>query len=61
MLLIAGTEDYVVPKSVVEKEMTVYNGFVVELQVFQGRTHGVVNQNGWDEIADVVVEGKLSL
>lgn len=61
-MLIAGTEDYVVPKSVVEKEMTVYKGpNVVEIQVFQGRTHGVVNQNGWDEIADVVVEGKLSL
>ena len=57
LLLIAGTEDHVVPKSVVEKEMAAYKGpAVVELKIFQGRTHGVVNQTGWEEIADFAVQ-----
>jgi non-heme chloroperoxidase len=65
LLLIAGTEDHVVPKSVVKKEMSAYKGpTVVELKVFQGRTHGIVNQNGWEEIADFGlqwVEKQLSM
>jgi non-heme chloroperoxidase len=65
LLLIAGTDDHVVPQSVVEKERSTYKGpSVVELKVFQGRTHGVVNQNGWEEIADFGVqwvEKQLSL
>jgi non-heme chloroperoxidase len=53
LLLIAGSDDHVVPQSVVEKEKFTYKGpAVVELRVFEGRTHGVVNQSGWEEIAD---------
>lgn len=53
LLLIAGTDDHVVPRSVVEKEKAAYKGpAVVELKVFEGRTHGVVNQSGWEEVAD---------
>jgi non-heme chloroperoxidase len=25
---------------------------VVEMRVFEGRTHGIVNQKGWEEVAD---------
>jgi non-heme chloroperoxidase len=24
----------------------------VELKIFKGRTHGIVNQEGWEEVAD---------
>ena len=37
--------------------MAAYKGpAVVELKIFQGRTHGVVNQTGWEEIADFAVQ-----
>ncbi|KUJ20555.1 alpha/beta-hydrolase [Mollisia scopiformis] len=53
LLLIAGTNDHVVPRQVVEAERKHYVGpAVVELKVFEGRTHGIVNQKGWEEVAD---------
>lgn len=56
LLLIAGSNDHVVPQVVVEKERSAYKGpAVVELRVFPGRTHGVINQTGWEEIADFAI------
>jgi len=53
LLLIAGTNDHVVPREVVEAERKKYHGpAIVELKVFKDRTHGIVNQAGWEEVAD---------
>lgn len=53
LLLIGGTKDNVVPPKVVEAEFKHYKGpAVVEMKVFEGRSHGIVNQEGWKEIAD---------
>jgi non-heme chloroperoxidase len=53
LLLIAGTNDHVVPRAVVEVEKRKYHGpAIVGLKVFNGRTHGIVNQTGWEEVAD---------
>ena len=64
LLLVAGTNDHTVPKQVVKAEKKKYHGpGIVELKVFEGRTHGIVNQNGWEEVADFAikwVEGKIS-
>lgn len=53
LLLIAGTNDHVVPREVVEAEKKKYHGpAIVELKVFNDRTYGIVNQTGWKEVAD---------
>jgi len=53
LLLIAGTNDHVIPKAVVEAVKDNYVGpAIVDLKVFEGRTHGIVNQAGWEEVAD---------
>lgn len=58
LLLIAGTNDHVVPQSVVAKEFAAYDKKdttghpVVEYKTFEGKTHGIVNQAGWQEVAD---------
>jgi non-heme chloroperoxidase len=53
LLLIAGTLDHVIPMSTVEKEYKAYKGPAkVEYKVFEGRSHGIVIQTGWQEVAD---------
>jgi pimeloyl-ACP methyl ester carboxylesterase len=57
LLLVAGANDHVVPREVVEAEKKKYVGkAVVELKVFEGRTHGIVNQDGWEEVAGFALE-----
>ncbi|KAE8334725.1 Alpha/Beta hydrolase protein [Aspergillus arachidicola] len=58
LLLISGTNDHVVTQSTVEKEFAMYDKgpTVVELKVFEGRTHGIINQEGWEEVADFALE-----
>jgi hypothetical protein len=52
-ILIAGTNDHVVPMQVVKAEKEKYSGpSTVELKIFEWRTHGIVNQQGWEEVAD---------
>jgi non-heme chloroperoxidase len=61
LLLIAGTKDHVVPESVVAKEYAAYQkqgkdgNAIVEYKVFEGKTHGIANQKGWQEVADYVL------
>ena len=44
------------PQSVVEKEFKAYKGPAkVEYKVFEGRSHGIVNQKGWEEVADAAL------
>ncbi|KAG0649980.1 hypothetical protein D0Z07_3759 [Hyphodiscus hymeniophilus] len=53
LLLIAGTRDHIVPMQVVKAAEKKYHGpAVVDFKVFEGRTHGIVNQEGWEEVAD---------
>jgi non-heme chloroperoxidase len=57
LLLIAGTNDHVVPKAVVEVEKEAYYGpAIVGFKAFEGRTHGIVNQAGWEEVADFALK-----
>jgi non-heme chloroperoxidase len=57
LLLIAGTNDHTVPREVVEAEKKKYVGpAVVELKIFEGRTHGIVNQEGWQDVADFALK-----
>lgn len=59
LLLIAGTKDHVVPLATVQKELEAYekgkSQAVVELKVFEHRTHGIVNQEGWEEVLDTAI------
>ena len=57
LLLIGGSKDNVVPPAVVKAELKYYKGpAVVEMKIFDGRTHGIVNQAGWKEVADFALE-----
>jgi pimeloyl-ACP methyl ester carboxylesterase len=52
LLFIAGDADHVVPASVNRKNAKRYRSGVVDLKEFPGRTHYVVGQDGWEEVAD---------
>jgi len=52
LLFIAGDADHVVPASVNRKNAKRYRSGVVDLKEFPGRTHHVVGQDGWEEVAD---------
>jgi len=56
LLLVAASKDHVVAQSTVQKEFDAYKKGdgqpVVEMKVFEGRSHGIVNQEGWAEVAD---------
>jgi len=53
LLLIAGSIDHVVPPAIVNAIAAKYSGpAVVEKKEFAGRTHRLVSQDGWEEIAD---------
>ncbi|KAL2211529.1 alpha/beta-hydrolase [Sarocladium strictum] len=61
LLLVAGEIDNVVAQSTVKKEYDAYathvkDGLpVVEFKVFDQRSHGMVNQDGWKEVADYAI------
>jgi non-heme chloroperoxidase len=57
LLMVGGTIDHVVPSRVVEKVKNAYKGpAVVDLKIYQGKSHGLVNQSGWEEIADYAIK-----
>jgi len=57
LLLMGGTKDHVVPQAVVEAEKHHYKGpELVDVKIWEGRTHGIVNQDGWEEIADYALK-----
>lgn len=57
LLLIAGAKDHVVPPAVVKAELKHYKGpSIVEMKTFEDRTHGIVNQAGWEEVADFALK-----
>jgi pimeloyl-ACP methyl ester carboxylesterase len=56
LLLIAGEIDHVVPPTIVraieKKYRSTGSPAIVEYKEYAGRTHRLVSQNGWEEIAD---------
>jgi len=56
LVMIARTNDHTAPRETVEAEFKHYKKHegpaVVEMEIFEGRTHGIVNQQGWEEVAD---------
>ena len=61
LLLIAGSIDHVVPPAIVKAINAKYTGpAVVEYKEYAGRTHRLVSQNGWEEIADYALSWAVS-
>lgn len=52
LLFIAGGNDHIVPPKVNRKNAKRYRSGVVEVKEFDGRTHLIVGQDGWEEVAD---------
>jgi fermentation-respiration switch protein FrsA (DUF1100 family) len=52
LLFIAGTADHIVPPKVNHKNAKAYKVGVVAVKEFEGRTHFIVGQDGWEEVAD---------
>ncbi|MCW2840010.1 MAG: Alpha/beta hydrolase [Aeromicrobium sp.] len=52
LLFTAGTADHIVPTKVNHKNAAAYKSGVVEVNEFEGRTHYVVGQDGWEDVAD---------
>jgi alpha-beta hydrolase superfamily lysophospholipase len=52
LLFTAGTADHIVPAKVNHKNAAAYKSGVVEVKEFEGRTHYVVGQDGWEDVAD---------
>lgn len=57
LLMIAGEVDRIVPASLVRKNYGLYNqqsGAVTEYKEFSGRSHWIIAQPGWEEVADFI-------
>lgn len=56
LLVITGDSDHVVPpaigRAIVEKYRSTGSPSVVDYREFPGRTHRIVSQDGWEEVAD---------
>ena len=57
LLLVAGGQDRVVPRSLVKKNFELYRESRAEIDYkeFPDRTHFVVGQEGWEKVADYVL------
>ena len=57
LLFVAGTEDHIIPRSLVERNWSRYTErrSKAELKVFPGRGHFICGQPGWEEVARFVV------
>jgi pimeloyl-ACP methyl ester carboxylesterase len=54
LLLIAGAEDHIIPAALNRANLKKYahSPAVTELKEFPGRTHYILGQQGWEEVAD---------
>ena len=54
LLLVAGGEDHVIPPRIVKANLRAYrhSTAVTEYREFPGRTHFVIGQRGWEEVAN---------
>jgi len=61
LLLIAGSIDHVVPPAIVKAINKKYTGpATVDYKEYAGRTHRLVSQDGWEEIADYALSWAVS-
>ncbi len=54
LLLIAGSEDHLIPPRIVKANLRAYrhSTAVTEYKEFPGRTHFIIGQSGWEEVAN---------
>jgi len=54
LLMIAGTEDHVIPPRTVKANVRAYrhSTAVTDYKEFAGRTHFIIGQSGWEEVAN---------
>ncbi len=56
LLLIAGSADHLIPASLNRSNYARYpSSSVTDFKEFAGRTHYIVGQQGWEEVADYVL------
>lgn len=64
LLVITGEIDHVVPpaigRAIVKKYRSTGSPAVVDYREFPGRTHRIVSQDGWEEVADFALEWATS-
>lgn len=58
LLLVAGGQDHVIPPSIVKANQKLYrhSSAVTEYKEFADRTHFLIGQEGWEEVADYVLD-----
>jgi pimeloyl-ACP methyl ester carboxylesterase len=58
LLMIAGSQDHVIPPRIVKANVKAYrhSTAVTQYQEFQGRTHFIIGQDGWEEVADYTLD-----
>jgi pimeloyl-ACP methyl ester carboxylesterase len=62
LLMIAGGEDHISPVSVVKANFELYrkSAAVTEFREFPGRSHFILGQEGWEEVADYALSWAAS-
>jgi len=62
LLLISGEIDHVAPPAIQKAALKRYSAgtAVVERIEFPGRTHRIVSQNGWEEVADYALDWAIT-
>jgi pimeloyl-ACP methyl ester carboxylesterase len=58
LLIVAGADDHTVPASIVRRNYRKYakSPAVTDFREFPGRTHWIIAQEGWQEVADAAIE-----
>lgn len=58
LLMIAGSEDHIIPPSLNRSNYAKYeqSPSITDFREFEGRCHYTVGQNGWEEVADYVLD-----
>jgi len=61
LLMIAGSQDHLVPPAVVRANVRAYRGSLAttEYKEFPGRTHMIIAQSGWRQVADFALAWAL--
>jgi alpha-beta hydrolase superfamily lysophospholipase len=57
LLLVAGSADHIIPTSLNKANYAKYKPFpsVTDFKEFPGRTHFIIGQKNWEEVADFVL------
>ena len=58
LLLVAGAQDHVIPPRVVKANQKLYrhSSAITEYKEFQDRTHFIIGQSGWQEVANYALD-----